>query len=223
MNALVQAKADFSPTALATRSRELKASQVMVTTATGELKVLDVPGSNRVDGFKSRLAEVGQIERVVFLDNGGRRLDEIAAIAAAAETRASADTQISLLAVQQLGTLINGMAQTQLRHFSEITIANLKSNQDQVALLRTLATRQDEELQRTRAELRQLHKQRDDLRALVFDMTQKVRELESQKDAAQDKKDAMVAALEKLVDKGAEMLALVMLDDDDDDQAQGSK
>jgi len=202
-------RSDLTAEAVSKRCRDLSAKRVMVQTAEGGLTVLDVPQSNRHDKFQRTLAELGTPERVVWLDDGNNKLSELACIAAAAESHAQANTNISLLAVKQLGDLVTGLAAVQLKNYSSIVEASLKGNQENAATLRAMLHSHEAELRISRAELRQERQKLEKLKDEYLGLQLQISQL-SQKPEGQERSDALKSAFNRFAEKCGELFMLAV-------------
>lgn len=82
------------------RAKSLSAQRLLVETEDGRIVELSVP-AGRGDGFRRQLDEL-RAERVVFIGDDGRRLDELALAVAAAESVALDRHQVSGVIMREL-------------------------------------------------------------------------------------------------------------------------
>lgn len=183
------------------RARELGARRLMVETVDGRCQVIELPAGNRYDRVTRELGEL-EAQRVVYLDDGGRRLDELAIAAAALEVDRLAAQQISLLTMREsLGIFTSALTQQTKGLVAAITpimehagMAQRASGEAMQVLQRELARAEREraelraELEAERARWREL---RDHAEGLAVALAEAVADQPEQSPLAQSAEKAL--------------------------------
>lgn len=103
---------------IARRGRALGAREVMLEGRDGAVKTYPWPGG-RTDAFQRQIREeLGDVLRVVYLDERQRRIEELAVAAWAEELRTLAEERTSMLVVQTVQRQLVDALDVNLKHFT---------------------------------------------------------------------------------------------------------